>query len=643
MITTNSSQVAILDAGAQYGKVIDRRVRELGVESVLLPLDTPAGELQDYAAIIISGGPQSVYGTEAPKYDPALLTTTQPILGICYGMQLLVHADGGVVEKKSRREDGPCQISVQSTSLLFSGLTAQQNVLMSHGDTVEQPPVGYSVIAESDGLISAIEDPVKKRYGVQFHPEVDLTEHGQTVLSNFLFKIAQVPATYTVEDREALAISYIRNTVGDHKVLVLVSGGVDSTVCAALLSKALQPDQIIALHVDNGMMRFQESQQVKAALEALGVTLTVVDATSDFQDATTTLTNKKTGESKLVGPLKTTTDPQEKRQIIGDTFIKVAKDYLASLQLDLDNVFLAQGTLRPDLIESASTHISKNADTIKTHHNDTDVVRALRDRGRVIEPLAEYHKDEVRKLGEQLGLPAEIVWRQPFPGPGLGIRILCATEPYVTAEYDSVLAQLQAQVPAPYKVTLLPVRTVGVQGDGRTYSYVAALSSDQDFTSILPTEWASIMQLARELPKHVHQINRVVYMFGPAVAKPIKIITPTYVNAESVTQLQLADKVVNDVLFKHDLLLPLSQVPVVLVPVDVDGGERQTDTTAKRCVAIRTFITNDFMTGIPATPGKEMPLDALAEMVTGIQKETPNLSRVLYDLTSKPPGTTEWE
>jgi GMP synthase (glutamine-hydrolysing) len=626
-------QIAILDAGAQYGKVIDRRVRELGIESILLPLDTPVAELQKFAALIISGGPQSVYGADAPKFDPQLINLNKPILGICYGMQLLVHAAGGTVTKEARREDGPCEIVIKPESALFGGLHEKQNVLMSHGDTVTLLPNGYTVIGDSNGLVAAIENPVQKRYAVQFHPEVDLTENGQKILENFLCKIAAVPATYTLLDREQLAIEYIQKTVGSNTVLILVSGGVDSTVCAALIRKALPAQQILALHIDSGMMRYQESAAVKAALESLGLKLLVVDAFTTFQNATTVI------GGKVVGPLKTITDPQEKRKIIGDTFIKIAKDYLQTLHLDLDSVFLAQGTLRPDLIESASSHISKNASVIKTHHNDTDVVRALRDRGRVIEPLAEYHKDEVRKLGEQLGLPAEIVWRQPFPGPGLGIRILCATTPYLTDTYDAVLQKLQSIVPEPYAVTLLPIRSVGVQGDGRTYSYVAALSCNTSYNALELHDWENIMQLARELPKHVHEINRVAYMFGPAVSKSIKSITPTFISEGTIDQLQHADKAVSDTLFQYDLLTSLSQVPVISIPVDVDSVQNPT----KHSIVIRTFITNDFMTGVPATPHKEMPAQALKAMIERIEKDTPNLSRILYDLTSKPPGTTEWE
>jgi len=621
-----NGQVAILDAGGQYAKIIDRKVRELGVQSALLALNTSAQELAAYAAIIISGGPQSIYGELAPLYDHQLLKLKQPILGICYGMHLLVHASGGVVEKKSRREDGPCLIHINNQSLLFSGLKKEQTVLMSHGDSVTNLPSDYQIIADSNGLIAAISNPILKRYGVQFHPEVDLTENGRQILSNFLFKIAQLQANFTVEDREQKAISYIQEKVGTKQVLLLASGGVDSTVCAALLRKALQPEQIMLVHIDNGFMRQDESASVQKALAKIGLKLNVVDAKQDFFMAKTHIDDKE------VGPLSQVIDPQEKRKIIGDTFIRVTENYLKTLGLDLQNTFLVQGTLRPDLIESASKSVSQTADTIKTHHNDTEIVRSLREQGRVIEPLAEYHKDEVRQLGEQLGLPSEIVWRQPFPGPGLAIRILCADEPYLTDDYAQIFAQLKTFISLPYHITLLPIRSVGIQGDGRTYSYVAALSIDQDQV----IDWQLVTKLAREIPKSLHQINRVVFAFGSPIDQEIKIITPTFLNEKSVSQLRAADTIVNDFLKENQLLTKISQVPVILIPVDFEGKQRHS-------IVIRPFITNDFMTGLAVVPGVEISNHTLKTMVEQILLKVPEVSRVLYDLTSKPPGTTEWE
>jgi GMP synthase (glutamine-hydrolysing) len=283
--------------------------------------------------------------------------------------------------------------------------------------------------------------------------------------------------------------------------------------------------------------------------------------------------------------------------------------------------------LRPDLIESASHLASSKAAVIKTHHNDTELVRELRAKGRVIEPLKDYHKDEVRELGAMLGLPQELVWRQPFPGPGLAIRLLCADKPYITDDFEQIGQQLKNFEDAQTSVHLLPVRTVGVQGDGRSYNYLAALSGEAD--------WQQLFDKAREIPKRIHQINRVVYVFGDKLTGPVNEITPTFPEPEALAQLRLADRHVNEVLRKYGLHESLSQVPVVSFPVYFGKA-------GKRSIGIRTFITNDFMTGVPAVPGKQIPIEALDEIVKRVLA-VPGIARVAYDLTSKPPGTTEWE
>jgi len=640
---TPSQQLAILDAGAQYAKVIDRRVRELAVESIILPLNTPAKDLKKYRAIIISGGPESVYADTAPKYDPALFELKMPIFGICYGMQLMNYVFGGTVERKDIREDGPRSISIKTDSLLFQNLEENQEVLMTHGDTVDQVAEGFRTIALSGELIAGIENKEKQYYGVQFHPEVDITVHGMDMLRNFLFTIAGFAGDFSVADREEQAISYIRTTIGDGYALVLVSGGVDSTVSAALATKALGKDKVFAVHIDSGFMRAGESQLVKEALMAHGLDITVVDATETFLHGRTTIKSAKAKSADKTfetQELTHVTDPEHKRKIIGDTFMRVANQALEDLKLPKDNTYLVQGTLRPDLIESASSTVSSNATVIKTHHNDTALVRELREAGRVVEPLSEYHKDEVRELGKLLGLPDELIWRQPFPGPGLAIRILCANEPYVTDDFDSINARLAEFVTEPYAATLLPVRTVGVQGDGRTYSYIVGLTG--------PQNWAELSTIALKIPASFKNVNRIVYMFDglnnsgqtetskPQIITEFKEITPTTLTPESVAQIRHADQIVNEVLAEHNLFRSISQVPVVSFPVHFGQP-------GNRSIGIRTLITNDFMTGVPALPGREMPLEALKRMVERILQEVPGISRVVYDLTPKPPGTTEWE
>lgn len=614
--------LAILDAGAQYGQVIDRRIRELRVKSEILPLDTPADKLRGYRAIIITGGPESVYDEKAPAYDPKIFSLKIPILGICYGMQLMNYVAGGGVERNRRREDGPCEIKINNHSLLFRGLEVTQGVLMSHGDSLGTMAEGFRVVAESNGLVAAIENPQRRLYGVQFHPEVDLTAHGKEILRNFLYEIAGFSGSYTLENREERAIAYIKETVGEKKVLVLVSGGVDSTVCATLLIRALGSKKVFALHIDNGFMRLDESAKVAQALARQGLNLRVIDASKDFYSATTLIDGVESA------PLCRTTHPEIKRKIIGDTFMRVAEKAMQDLGIVPSEIFLAQGTLRPDLIESASSIASGKAHAIKTHHNDTRLVRELRKQGRVVEPLRDYHKDEVRLLGRSLGLPEEIVARHPFPGPGLAIRIICADKPYMTESFVETNQSLRDFTPPEISATLLPIQTVGVQGDARTYSYAVGLSGEKN--------WSTLFRIARELPKLFHDVNRVVYIFGERVQGPVTQVTPTYLTKEVITQLQQADNLVNEVLLEHNLARKLSQVPVISFPVNF-GME------GKRSIGIRTFITNDFMTGVPAIPGQEVPEEVLEIIVSRLLSEVPGISRVVYDLTSKPPGTTEWE
>ncbi len=619
-------KIAILDAGAQYGKVIDRRCRELGVQSDLLPLDISAKEISSkkYQAIIISGSSNSVYEKNSLKCDPQIFSLGIPVLGICYGMHLINFFHGGKVAPASLREDGPCIININNKYPIFSGLKSKEQVLMSHGDSVVAKNLapGFEITATSGKLVAGMANPSKKIYALQFHPEVDLTLNGKKIFKNFLYDIVGLKGSYTADNRQQRAIDYIKKTVGNKKVIVLVSGGVDSTVCAVLLTQAIKAKDIYAIHVDSGFMRKDESAQVEKTLKKAGINVKVVNARQTFYNATF----KK--DDKLIGPLKEVTHPEDKRLIIGNTFMRIADQAVKDLKLDFNNIVLAQGTLRPDLIESASETVSKNAAVIKTHHNDTSEVRKLRQMGKVVEPLADYHKDEVRALGTKLGIPDSLVWRQPFPGPGLAIRIICASKPYMTSDFDKINQALKKFSSPDLKITLLPVQTVGVQGDGRSYSYLAGISGKAD--------WTKLFSLAKEIPKKIRQINRVVYIFGDQIKKPVTTITPTYLQPDVIEQLQNADALVTQFLIKNKLIKKLSQVPVISLPVNfgVDGN---------RSIAIRPFITNDFMTGQPAVPGTDISKKLLNNLVKDILKKVPGISRVVYDLTSKPPATTEWE
>lgn len=667
-------RVVILDAGAQYGKVIDRRIRELCVDTIMLPLETPASELKNagYKAIIISGGPGSVYDPNSPQWDAEIFNIGLPVLGICYGMQAINLSAGGTVEKGKTREDGQYVISVDTNSDLFSGLVEEQDVLLTHSDQVAKLAPDFKVTSKCGDIIVAIECHARKIYGLQFHPEVDLTENGVAMMKNFLCKVAGCTSLFTITGREDTCIADLIKAVGPtNKVLALLSGGVDSTVCAALLHKAIGAERVVAVHIDNGFLRKKESLQVEESLTKIGLKPKVIDARHAFYNGTTEVVVNK-GELKIrqsVGPLHSVSNPEDKRKIIGDMFVRVVDNAMKDLNLDPKNTLLAQGTLRPDLIESASLLASGKADAIKTHHNDSELVRELRKEGRVIEPLKDFHKDEVRVLGKNLGLPAEIVQRHPFPGPGLAIRIICAEEPFICNDFAEtntmlgfivdysnavkkrhpLLGKIQQQlsdkeienltnVSSNFNstTTLLPIKSVGVQGDCRTYSYVAAISSDS------PPCWTSLMVYAKIIPKLCHNVNRVVFVFGGKIVHQIQDVTPTFLTPNVLGTLRQVDCEANATLLEQDSVSCISQMPLVLVPLHFDRDTILRLPSCQRSVVIRTFITNDFMTGIPATPGKQISEEVILKMVERI-KTVAGISRVMYDLTAKPPGTTEWE
>ena len=497
-----SATVLVVDFGAQYAQLIARRVREAHVFSEIVPATITADEVarRAPAALILSGGPRSVYETPAPSLDPAVYDLGIPILGICYGAQLMAQQLGGEVAKTGAGEYGRTTLTRQGPSALLDALPDQTTCWMSHGDAIAQAPAGFVVTASTpEAPVAAMENVERRLHAVQFHPEVAHSERGQEIIAHFLHHVAGIDATWTNSSIIVDQVARIRAQVGTESVLCALSGGVDSAVAAALVTKAVGT-QLTCVFVDTGLMRKNEGEQIEATFtKQFGVRLIHVKAADRFFAA-------------LAG----VTDPERKRKIIGELFIREFEAVARDLGADGNGPrFLVQGTLYPDVIESGSGH----AATIKSHHNVGGLPEDLS--FELVEPLRTLFKDEVRRVGEELGLPEEIVWRQPFPGPGLGVRIIGEVTPEraeILRNADAVVvdeirkANLYRELWQSFAV-LPAVRTVGVMGDGRTYAYpivIRAVTSDDAMTA----DWARlpyevIEAIANRLIREVDGVNRV--------------------------------------------------------------------------------------------------------------------------------------
>ncbi len=500
----HGDRILVLDFGSQTTQLIARRVREFHVYSEIKPFNTKLEEIKAFApkGIILSGGPASVYDEGAPLVSPELFSLGIPVLGICYGMQLMTHLLGGRVERSEKREYGPAELIILNNEDLFFGLEkgGRYRVWMSHGDRVEEPAPGFTALAKSEhSPYAALRHDEKPLFGVQFHPEVAHTEIGREVLENFVFRIAAAKPTWTMKSFIEKVVDEIREKVGpEEKVICALSGGIDSTVTAVLVHKAIG-DRLVCIFVNNGLLRKGEPESVLSLMKSLGLNVRYVDASERF-----------------LSRLKGVTDPEEKRRLIGHTFIEIFEEEAKKVGRV---TYLAQGTLYPDVIESVS--FKGPSATIKSHHN----VGGLPERMqlKLIEPLRELFKDEVREIARELGLPEDIIYRQPFPGPGLAIRILGE----VTKEKLEILREADAIVLEEMKKTgwyrkvwqsfavLLPIRTVGVMGDYRTYEYVVAIRC-VDSVDAMTADWTRLpyellARLSNRIINEVKGVNRVVY------------------------------------------------------------------------------------------------------------------------------------
>ncbi|MBN1309017.1 MAG: glutamine-hydrolyzing GMP synthase [Chitinispirillaceae bacterium] len=603
-VQQKNHRIAVLDFGGQYAHLIANRIRRLGVYSEIAASSASAEELSRFRGIIFSGSPFSCCDENSPRFDPAVLDLNVPILGLCYGHQLLMKQCGGKVGKGSvRGEYGRAFMKRVNPSSLFDGIDDEEPIWMSHGDMVLHLPEGFTVIGSTpDCRFAAVADETRKIYGLQFHPEVTDTPHGMKILDNFL-RICGCEKTWGSRIFLEEISRAITQACAGRNVFLFVSGGVDSTVAFTLLNRILGTKRVLGLHIDNGLMRRGESNTVLDYMREHGFdNLRVVDAAEDF-----------------LGALAGITDPEKKREIIGARFLAVKDRAFGDLGLDPDQWVLAQGTIYPDTIESAGT---EHADRIKTHHNRVDPILDLIRRGLVIEPLAKLYKDEVRELGVSLGLPHGLIWRHPFPGPGLGVRILCSDGTALPIPGDDRIGLEAIVSPAGYRASILPLRSVGVQGDERTYAHPALIEGK--------CTWEALDGLSTRITNSIRSVNRVVYrLTGTNTPSEYRLIKAC-VTVERLERLRTVDDIVIRALHASGEYETVWQMPVVLLPlVDRRGGS---------CVVLRPIVSQEAMTA-RFVPLRRETIDTIIREAAAID----GIGDLFYDITNKPPGTIEWE
>lgn len=630
---TKPNKVAILDAGGQYIDLVRKAVERQGIPADVLTLNTSPDTIKgNYGAIIISGSPASSHEEAAPQPVKEIWHSELPLLGICYGMQSMVVAHGGDVIKNAIREDGRITTRVDTSHPIFKGLKKDFTGLFTHGDFVRTVPAGFKVIGShklSDGSTAYSSIAKDNKVGVQFHPEVfDDTPEGYSLFKNFLEEIAGLKPDKSFRHKQLQRIiaqkrEEIAEQVKGRDVIAFVSGGVDSSVAAALAAEVIPTDKLHAFYIDNGFMR-DEDNMVIEALQAAGIPVKKQDAVEDFEQENIDV------DGKTYGPLIETVDPEIKRKIIGKAFINVQNKLIQSL--NLKEALLLQGTNAADRIESGHSKGDSNTMTIKTHHNQVKEVQDLKAAGLLLEPIDDLFKDEVRELGRELGLPDDLVERQPFPGPGLAIRIIASAQPEASLNPLTGQAKIQNFLDTTVKGTtahLLPIRSVGVGGDERSHLAVVALEN----LNLKDTE---LVKLGTDLPAHFREtVNRVIYAIGNKPLNKLSI-TKTLLTAEVRAQLRLADRIVFEEMRAASLLADIKQFPVIVLPLSFgDPGQRS--------VVLRPVMTSTFMTVQAMLPGRDLPTDFLNKIADRILAEDPGISQVFLDLTNKPPATTEWE
>ena len=595
-------KIAVLDSGGQYCHLIARKVRELGVYAEILPVSAAPAKLERFKGIVLSGGPASVFAEESPQPDSGLFQLDKPMLGICYGHQLMARYLGGTVERGETHEFGSADLRIRRHADLFAGLAGRQRVWMSHGDRVSELPPGFAALADTLQCgIAAMARPDRGLYGIQFHPEVAHTPNGLRMLCNFLEKVCGCRMDWRPRDRIEQLKRSIREQANGRRVLFFLSGGVDSMVAYTLTVQAVGSESAEAVYVDTGFMRSGETAEIEAAFRAMNLgKLQVVEASKMF-----------------LGRLQDVIDPEEKRAVIGKAFVDLQDEILAGERFRGHDWMLGQGTIYPDTIESGGT---QSAAVIKTHHNRVERIQELIDEGRVLEPLAEFYKDEVRELGRALGLAPRLLARHPFPGPGLAIRCICngaAARPEPDAEIAAVAEQWG------YRSFLLPLRSVGVQGDSRSYAKLTVLHDG-------PLDYAGLLPAATAITNAFRRTNRIVAALAPQrLAVEDWRIERASLNAKRVSLLQAADRMVTEFLYREGLYSKVWQCPVVLLPFACSGGET---------IALRPITSVDGMTAAVA----QLPPEALLALARRM-RAIDGIDAVVYDISHKPPSTIEWE
>ncbi|MBF0543891.1 MAG: glutamine-hydrolyzing GMP synthase [Candidatus Riflebacteria bacterium] len=595
--------IAVIDFGGQYTHLIANRIRSLGLYSeIFSPESFFLQKQEELAGIIFSGGPHSVLETGHPTISFDVKTCSVPILGLCYGHQLLAQLWGGTVETGGKREFGPVGISCIEGSRLFKGIEKIQNVWMSHGDHVSKLPSGFRTTAFSTSLpVAAFESENGKQFGLQFHPEVSHTRNGMNMLDNFL-EVCTSTRDWTGEKRKNEILRKIKLEAGNRNLLVFLSGGVDSLVALTVCLEALGRDRVFSTHVDTGLMRENESEQIISHISSLGYkNIHIVNAQDLF-----------------LSRLSEVYDPEKKREIIGKTFVDVLNDELKNFP-EKEDWMLVQGTIYPDRIESGA---SKSSAKIKTHHNRVAEIEKLIEQGRVLEPLKDLYKDEIRELGRELHLPESLLQRHPFPGPGLGIRILASSSSIPEKDFNREEALLQ-KIADSYNFSgkILPVKSVGVQGDGRTYLWPAALWTRDE----KQTDWSKLRDCAIQIVNSLKTINRVVFApFSNEVKITLKTAGVTKKRADLLRKVDAITRKMTENL--HEIW----QLPVISLPA---SDENNNWVFVIRPVTSTNAMTADFFQMSP-----ELLNDIVSEL-----KKLPEVGTILYDITSKPPATIEWE